>query len=128
MIDCQDEIYDKISEKLKGKANVSNEYINNPSNFPYVSVVQSDNSIILNKTTCITEMAQVMFEINVYSNEQNGRKTMCENIMKIIDNIFFSMNFRRMSMTPVPNMENSKVYRIVARYRAATDGKFFYRR
>ena len=131
MIDCTNEVYDKIAKVLRNKfkdIKLSSEYINKPSGFPYVSIVQSDNSIILNKTTCVTEMAQIMFEINVYSNKPNQRKIECEKIMQQIDNILFSMNFRRMAVTPVPNMEDATIYRIAARYRVATDGKNFYRR
>jgi len=46
----------------------------------------------------------------------------------VIDSLLYSMNFRRLSLNPVPNMENASIYRLVARYRVATDGKYFYRR
>jgi hypothetical protein len=48
--------------------------------------------------------------------------------MKVIDDVMFSMNFKRMALTPVPNMEDASIYRLVARYRVMTDGKNFYRR
>ena len=73
-------------------------------------------------------MAQVMFEINVYSNKAEGKKTECKAIMKIIDDVLFSMNFKRQALTPVPNLEDATTYRLVARYRAMTDGTYFYRR
>lgn len=73
-------------------------------------------------------MAQVMFEINIYSNKADGRKTECKAIAKVIDDVMFRMNFKRMALTPIPNMEDATIYRIVARYRAMTDGKYFYRR
>ena len=71
---------------------------------------------------------QVMFEVNVHSNKSPGKKTECKAIMNVINDLLTSMNFRRLVMTPVPNMEDASIYRITARYRAATDGKFFYRR
>ena len=73
-------------------------------------------------------MAQVMFEVNVYSNKAEGRKSECKSIMAAIDEVLFKMNFKRMALTPVPNMEDATIYRLVARYRVATDGKHFYRR
>ena len=131
MIDCKNEVYENITEVLKKKFSdikLSSEYVNIPSGFPYVSIGQSDNSIIPEQTTNTLEMAQIMFEVNIYSNKPHKRKTECEEIAQYIDKEFFSMNFRRLSITPVPNMEDATVYRIVARYRAATDGKNFYRR
>ena len=131
MIDCENEVYTRIAEVLREKfqgINLSGEYVNAPSAFPHVSITQSDNSVISDKTTGITEMAQVMFEVNVYSNKTSGKKSECKAIVKQIDKILFSMNFRRMAMTPIPNMEDATIYRIVARYRVATDGKTFYRR
>lgn len=131
MIDCENEVYTRIAEVLRDKfpgINLSGEYVNAPSVFPHVSITQSDNSVIPDKTTGTAEMAQVMFEVNVYSNKTSGKKTECKAIVKQIDKILFSMNFRRMAMTPVPNMEDATIYRIVARYRVATDGENFYRR
>ena len=131
MINCENEVYTKIVEVLKAKfekINISNKYISTPSSFPHVSIIQSDNSVITNYTTTVSEMAQVMFEVNIYSNKTFDNKEECEHIAKVIDNVLFFMNFRRMTMSPVPNMEDTKIYRIVARYRTATDGNYFYRR
>jgi len=131
MIDCENEVYTRIAKVLREKfpgIDVAGEYVQAPSVFPHVSITQSDNSVIANKTTGSAEMAQVMFEINVYSNKTEGKKTECKAIMKVIDELLFKMNFKRLALTPVPNMEDATIYRMVARYRVATDGKFFYRR
>lgn len=131
MIDCENEVYTRIAKVLREKfpgIDIAGEYIQAPSVFPHVSITQSDNSVIANKTTGSAEMAQVMFEINVYSNKTGGKKTECKAIMNIIDEVLFKMNFRRLALTPVPNMEDATIYRIVARYRVATDGRYFYRR
>lgn len=131
MIDCENEVYTRIAKVLREKfpgIDVAGEYVQAPSVFPHVSITQSDNSVIGNKTTGSAEMAQVMFEINVYSNKTEGKKTECKAIMKVIDELLFKMNFKRLALTPVPNLEDATIYRLVARYRVATDGKFFYRR
>lgn len=133
MIDCENEVYTRIAKVLRGKfpgINIAGEYTNTPSSFPHVSITQSDNYTDNGRqdSSMKENMAVVMFEINVYSNKKDGRKTECKNILKEIDNVFYSMNFRRTAMTPVPNMEDATIYRITARYRAATDGKYFYRR
>ena len=131
MIDCENEVYTRIARVLRDKfpgINIAGEYVNAPSSFPHVSITQSDNSVVSEQMTGSAEMAQVMFEINIYSNKADGRKTVCKAIAKVIDDVMFRMNFKRMALTPIPNMEDATIYRIVARYRAMTDGKYFYRR
>lgn len=131
MIDCENEVYTRIAKVLREEfpgINIAGEYVKAPSGFPHVSITQSDNSVVSEKMTGSAEMAQVMFEINVYSNKTEGKKAECKSIMKIIDDVMFSMNFKRQAMTPVPNLEDATIYRIVARYRVMTDGTHFYRR
>lgn len=131
MIDCENEVYTRIANVLREKfpgINIAGEYVKAPSGFPHVSITQSDNSVVSERMTGSAEMAQVMFEINVYSNKTEGKKAECKSIMKIIDDVMFSMNFKRQAMTPVPNLEDATIYRIVARYRVMTDGTHFYRR
>lgn len=131
MIDCENEVYTRIARVLRDKfpgINIAGEYVNAPSSFPHVSITQSDNSVVSEQMTGSAEMAQVIFEINIYSNKADGRKTECKAIAKVIDDVMFRMNFKRMALTPIPNMEDATIYRIVARYRAMTDGKYFYRR
>ena len=131
MIDCENEVYTRIARVLRDKfpgINIAGEYVNAPSSFPHVSITQIDNSVVSEQLTGSAEMAQVMFEINIYSNKADGRKTECKSIAKVIDDVMFKMNFKRIALTPIPNMEDATIYRIVARYRVMTDGKYFYRR
>lgn len=131
MIDCENEVYTRVARVLREKfpgIDIAGEYVNAPSVFPHVSITQSDNAVISAKMTGSSEFAQVMFEVNVYSNKTEGRKSECKSIMNAIDEILFRMNFKRLALTPVPNMEDATIYRLVARYRVATDGKHFYRR
>lgn len=131
MIDCENEVYTRLAKVLREKfpgINVAGEYVKAPSSFPHVSITQSDNSVVAEKMTGASEMALVMFEINIYSNKAEGKKTECKAIAKVIDENLFRMNFKRLALTPVPNLEDATIYRIVTRYRAMTDGQFFYRR
>ena len=130
MIDPENEVYTRVATVLRTEfsgINVSGEYVNAPSSFPHVSITQSDNHVDKGNTSDTSEMVNVMFEVNVYSNDKNTRKSECKKIMKTIDGVFFGMNFRRTALTPVPNMENATIYRLVARYSGKTDGKNFYR-
>lgn len=115
MIDCENEVYTRIARVLRDKfsgINIAGEYVNAPSSFPHVSITQSDNSVVSEQMTGSAEMAQVMFEINIYSNKADGRKTECKAIAKVIDDVMFRMNFKRMALTPIPNMEDATIYRI----------------
>lgn len=133
MIDCENEVYTRLAKVLREKfpkIDIASEYVKSPSSFPHVSITQSDSYVPteLQDSGMKENMAVVMFEINVYSNKTEGKKTECKKIVKTIDDELYSMNFRRTAMTPVPNLEDATIYRITARYRVATDGKYFYRR
>ena len=67
-----------------------------------------------------------MFQVDVYSNKQTGKKSQCKEVMNVIDTMLFQMNFMRLSRNPVP-MEDNGYYRLTARYRAETDGESLYR-
>lgn len=133
MIDCENEVYTRIVRMLRDKfprINVAGEYTKTPSSFPHVSITQSDNSMVSDRqdTSGKENLSLVMFEINVYSNKTEGKKTECKSIAKAIDELMFSMNFKRLAFTPVPNLEDATIYRIIVRYSAITDGVNFYRR
>jgi len=132
MIDCENEVYSMIAARLRHEnslINISSVYLDTPSSFPHVSVEMKDNAIMAKTMDSGDyEVSVVIFEINIFSNKEEGRKTEAKKIAKVIDDLLRPYNFRRMALTPVPNMEDNSIYRIVARYRVATDGKNFYRR
>ena len=130
MIDCENEVYTIIAKVLRDKfpgIDISGDEENVPSKFPHVSIVQADNYTVPEFTDFSNEMIGIMFEVNVYSNKQSNKKTECKKIMSAINDVFFSLNFRRMSLVPVNNRDNETIYRLIARFRGRTDGKFFYR-
>lgn len=133
MIDIENQIYTPIAKALRSEFPdifISGEYINAPSSFPYVSIVEQDNyATQSHMDSGDTEaFSTLMYEVNVYSNKSVGKKAVCREIMTFIDNMMYLSNFRRISLSPVPNMENATIYRLVARYRAETDGTNIYRR
>ena len=131
MIDCENEVFDRVKRRLEAEyptAKCYSEYVRTPSSFPHVYLQMADNPINAERTVGNTEYALPMFQIEIYSNLVNGRKSECKNIAKIIDDEMYSMNFERTSATQVPNLDNATVYRYVLRYSGETDGRFFYRR
>lgn len=132
MIDPENEVYTILAQALREEfpgISISDDPMSIPASFPHVSIEMSNNTTLFKVTDSGNyEVAICIFEINVYSNKQTGRKTECRKIANFIDTILVRKNFRRQAMTPITNRDNPAVYRIAARYRVATDGKFFYRR
>lgn len=131
MIDCANEVYTRVATAVRAqfaRVDCSGDYTKTPSVFPHVSVIEEDNAVLPRKTTGDTEMAQVTFNVNVYSNKQGGKKSECRAIMAVVDRAMYSMNALRTFMHPVPNLQNNSIYRLTAQYVVVTDGKLFYRR
>lgn len=133
MIDIESKIYTPIATALRAEfpdVKVSGEYVHAPSGFPFVSIVESDNftTVEHTDTSGAERFATLMYEINVYSNKGTGKKSECKKIMTVLDSLMYGMNFTRISLSPIPNLENASIYRMTARYRAETDGTELYRR
>lgn len=132
MIDIEREVYTPIVETLRKRfpgISVSGEYVNSPAKFPYVSIVEQDNYTTKERLDSSQKerYATVMYEVNVYSNKAGKKKTVCREIMGVISEMLYRKNFIRTFMSPVPNLENGTIYRLVARYKAETDGNTMYR-
>lgn len=131
MIDVENEIYTRLVNAIRkkfGKISISGEYVSAPSHFPHISIIESDNYVSNLDSSDKERYSTVVYEINIYSNKRVGKKSECKAIAQTIDEIMYTLNFKRRAMTPVPNLNDATIYRIVARYRAETDGKHFYRR
>lgn len=131
MINIKAQIYSPIATALKTAYPgifVTSEPTAKQAKFPAVSIVQQDNYTSVRKqdNTLVERFATVMFQIDVYSDLASGKQTQCEEIMNMIDNMLFQLNFTRLNLTPIP-MENDGYYRLNARYRAETDGTYMYR-
>lgn len=133
MIDVESKVYTPIAVGLRNAFSgifVSGEYVKAPSSFPHASIVEMDNHTSTDRmdTSDTERFATIMYEVNVYSNKAVGKKTECKEIMAFIDDLMYKMNFKRLSLAPVPNMDDATIYRMTARYRAETDGTTLYRR
>ena len=89
-----------------------------PADFPCVTFLEANN--VTRRDTLDSAMmehhANVMYEVNVYSNKTIGRQSECRKILDTIDRLLLQKGFVRTYMNPVPNMNDSTIYRIVARY------------
>lgn len=134
MINIENEIFNDVATVVRGKypnVNMTGEYVKSPSSFPHVSLVEMDNSV-LTSTQTSTEYenhATLMYEANVYSNKNTGKKTECKEIMATLDERMLANGFTRTMLQPIPNMDDATIYRITARYTAIiSKDKMIYRR
>jgi hypothetical protein len=71
----------------------------------------------------------VMYEVNVYSNKNSGKKRECKAIAALIDSEFAALGFTRSMLQPIPNMDDATIYRMTGRYTAViSKDKKLYRR
>lgn len=109
---------------------VSGEYQNAPVRFPFVSLVEADSYVYRRAHAGADreEYTAVLYVVNVYANKAGEKKSECRKILHFMDEMLYGMNFTRISMNPVPNLEDGTIYRLNARYEAVTDGTTIYRR
>jgi len=134
MIDIENELFNQIATKLRNKFNsisVYGEYIKSPAVFPAVFIEERGNNVYerTQDSGNIENHARLMYEVNVYSNKQTGKKSECKKIFEVIDNEFASMGFTRTLKEPIANLEDASIYRMVGRYTGViSTNKTIYRR
>jgi hypothetical protein len=124
MIDIENAVFSAVAEKVREvypDIFMTGEYVNSPASFPAVSLVEMDNATRIETidSGSAENHANVMYEVNVYSNKTAGKKSECKAIIALIDEEMLIMGFSRSTLTPVPNEYDSTIYRMVGRYRAA---------
>lgn len=134
MIDIENEVFDRVAKRVREQfPNIFmvGEYVKSPPSFPVVSLMEMDNAILEYTVDSGSNEnhANVMYEVNVYSNKTTGKKSECKSIAALIDEEMTAMGFVRSTLTPVPNEYDSTIYRMVGRYRAAvsSDHKIYRR-
>lgn len=122
MIDVENLVIDTISKAVKAtypNATIESVYTNSPSSFPFVSVIEADNYTY--RRTQDDDLKEhhtnVMYEINVYSNKTNGKKTEAKKILELVDSALQNIKFTRTVKQEIANSDKT-IYRIVARYEA----------
>lgn len=134
MIDIESPVFDRVDARVREvfpDIFMTGEYVNSPASFPAASIVEMDNSTRIETVDSGSNEnhANVMYEVNVYSNKTVGKKSQCKKIIALIDEEMLAMGFSRSTLTPVPNENDSTIYRMVGRYRAtvSSDLKIFRR-
>lgn len=136
MIDYETEIYDTVVERVRtvfpnDKLEIAGDTLKKPAKLPFMSIEEINN--YTDEATTTTDngdvFAIVTYDVNIYTNDISGKKIHAKRILKVVDEAFVSLNFRRVQKDIVPNLADATVYRITARYRAIVghDGKLYRR-
>lgn len=134
MIDIENIVFNTVATKVREvfpDIFIAGEYVMSPPSFPAVSLVEMDNSTRIDTIDSGSNEnhANVMYEVNVYSNKTAGKKTECKAIIHLIDEELLRMGFSRSYLRPVPNEYDSTIYRMVGRYDATVSSDLkIYRR
>ena len=133
MIDIENAVFTEVATALRARfSEITVESVTtySPSKFPCVCVEETDNySLLSTRDTASNEKhATVVYEVNVYSNKANGKKTEAKTILAAVDDVMNGLGFTRTTKTPI-NLDDATKYRVFARYRAVVStNKTIYRR
>lgn len=122
MIDVENVIFTHLATVIRSAfsgISVYGEYIETPASFPCVTVVEADNRVLesTRDLSGVEHYAKVMYEINVYTNDANGKKAKAKEISNVIDNVMSGLLFTRTFRGQTPNIDRT-IYRITLRYEA----------
>ena len=123
MVNVENDVFNIVSIAVKEvypDLYISGEYVKSPPKFPCVSLVEMDNSVYARTQTSgsVENHAELLYEVNVYSNKKSGKKSECKEIAALIDNELAALGFSRSMLQPIPNMDDATIYRMTGRYRA----------
>ena len=134
MIDIESEVFSIVANAVRTAypdAYVVGEYVKSPTRFPSVSIVEMDNTAYDRTQTSdnLENHAELLYEVNIYSNKTSGKKSECKAIASLIDNEFATLGFSRILLQPIPNLEDATIYRMTGRYKGVVSkDKKVYRR
>lgn len=131
MIDIENMLFTKVKKQLPPNCKTSATYSRVQSEFPLLTLIVMDNTVVEKfiNSARIENFADIMVEVNVYSNKTAGKKEECKKLIKIADEVLSNLNLTRTFCQPTPNLEDATVYRMTARYRAIVDNELnIYRR
>ena len=99
-----------------------------PSKFPCVSVIEADSyeDERYRDNTLAESVTSLMYEVTVYSNKDEGKRTECIKLLSAADDVLRRKNGIRISRAEGYRDPESTIYMITARYRLKSDGTYYY--
>lgn len=124
LIDYESQIYTAVRNAVVGSDStikVSGTTNLTPNEFPSVFVEEIDNNTYTaSVTSCTQPHANLMYEVNIFTNNVSGSKSKAKAILKVVSDTFEEMGFIRSSVQPF-SLDNGTKYRIFARFTAICD-------
>ena len=122
MIDCEAKVFQACADAFRAaypNGFIAGEYVAQPPKFPAVSVVEMDNNVDERAMDNgnIENAVNVMYQVDVYSNLNKGKKAQTKAIVALIDEVLAKYRFVRTFCNPIQNMNDATIYRMTARYR-----------
>lgn len=122
MNDIENFVFDAVATQLRSAYSgifVSGEYVEVPASFPTATIVQEDSSVLEKMSTekRLENATTLLFDVNVYSNKVGYKKQQAKEIMSTIDEKMAGLGFTRIFCNPMPNLMDSTIFRLSARYR-----------
>ena len=122
MIDIENKVINDVFTAVRTAhtgASCYGEYVSVPAAFPCVTLYEADNATYRRSqdTDLQEHHARVMYECNVYSDKQSGKKAEARAIADLIDKTMQGMKFTRTFYQPLPNLDRT-IYRITLRWEA----------
>ena len=120
-------VYAAVAPLCANNRFVSTQITEAPTAFPAASLIEMDNATVRNlqSSTPTENFALVTYQLEAYATS----KAKCKQVVAAADGAMIALNFDRMSGQYIPNLDNAKVFRYVARYEAVVDkdGNFYRR-
>ena len=122
MIDIENKVINDVFTAVRSAysgASCYGEYVSVPAAFPCVTLYEADNSTYKRSQDDDLQEhhAHVMYECNVYSDKQSGKKAEARAIAKLVDTTMQNLKFTRTYYSPLPNLDRT-IFRITMRWEA----------
>lgn len=134
MIDIENKVFDTVSKALEAAfkgISVSGVSVDKPSKFPYVSIVETSNTIdpAYIDSGRIENASNLMYTVNVYSNLAKTKKTQAKKIRNLVSDEFDKIGMVRTFCQPIENLSDTSIYCITMRFECKVDtDELIYRR
>lgn len=125
MIDIENCIFTRLKTAILAKypdAAVWGDYVEQLAQFPAVTIAELNNVTLekMQDEAPAERFATITYEVNVYCDDRVGKKEVCKDILKIVDNEMLALNFSRRPARRLPAI-NRSIYRMYTRYTAVVD-------
>lgn len=122
MIDQEAKVFQACADAFRAEypnGFIAGEYVAQPPKFPAVSIVEMDNAVDQRAVDNgnIENAVNVMYQVDVYSNLNIGKKAQTKAIIALIDEVLAQYRFVRTFCNPIQNFNDATIYRMTARYR-----------